>query len=269
MKKIKIFSVILLIISTAVFAGCNIYENIMTDHTAPDITGMEDIQISVEDPEDTLLQGMSAEDDRDGDVTDALVVQDISEFDSEGNRTVQYAAVDNSGNVAYASRTMSYSDYSAPVFSLSAPLRFPMGAEFNICSGISASSTLDGDLTNNIKYTIDRTVSSAVTGTYQVEFRVMDSTGTTSYLATELEVYDPSEERVEVSLSSYLVYLHVGDSFNASSYYEGTDLDGDVAVDLNVDSNVDTSAAGTYYADYTVSTENGLSGTSRLVVVVS
>ena len=269
MKKIKILSVILLFFSTVIFVGCNIYEKVMTDHKAPEITGMEDIQISVADPEETLLQGISAEDDRDGDVTDGLVIQDISEFDSEGKRTVHFAAADSSGNVAYASRNMSYSDYEAPRFSLSAPLRFPMGSDFNICSGISASSSLDGDLTNNIKYTIDRTVSSAVTGTYQVEFRVMDSTGTTSYLATELEVYDPSEERVEVSLSSYLVYLHVGDSFNASSYYEGTDLDGDVAVDLNVDSNVDTSVAGTYYADYTVSTENGLSGTSRLVVVVS
>ena len=268
MKKIKIFSVILLLFSTVVFAGCNIYEKIMTDHNAPKITGMEDIQISVADPEETLLQGMSAEDDRDGDVTDELVIQDISEFDSEGKRTVHFAAADSSGNVAYASRNMSYSDYEAPKFALSAPLRFPMGSDFNICSGISASSSLDGDLTNNIKYTIDRSVTSSTTGTYQIEFRVMDSTGTTSYLTTELEVYDPAEERAEITLSSYLVYLHVGDRFDASSYYEGTNLGKGSDEDLQIDSNVDTSAEGTYYVDYTV-TGSSFSGTSRLVVVVS
>ena len=268
MKKIKIFSVILLLFSTVIFVGCNIYEKVMTDHKAPEITGMEDIQISVADPEETLLQGISAEDDRDGDVTDGLVIQDISEFDSEGKRTVHFAAADSSGNVAYASRNMSYSDYEAPRFSLSAPLRFPMGSDFNICSGISASSSLDGDLTNNIKYTIDRSVTSSTTGTYQVEFRVMDSTGTTSYLATELEVYDPAEERAEITLSSYLVYLQVGDHFDASSYYEGTDLGEDADEDLQIDSNVDTSVEGTYYVDYTV-TGSRLSGTSRLVVVVS
>lgn len=264
MRKIKIFSVILLIFSTAVFAGCRIYESIMTDHTPPFITVADDIQISVTDTQDKLLEGVTAEDDRDEDVSDATVVQDISEFDSNGSRTIRYAAADQSGNVGYATRTMSYSDYQDPVFALSAPLRFPMGASFNICSGISASSTLDGDLTNNIKYTLDRSVSASTTGTYQVEFRVMDSTGTTSYLTTELEVYDPSVERVEVSLSSYLAYLHVGDSFDAASYYAGADIEGE----LDIQSTVDTSTAGTYYVDYTV-TEDRMTGTSRLVVVVS
>lgn len=268
MKKIKILSIILLIFSAVLFMGCNFYERIVKDHTAPSISGTDDIRLSVEDGEETLLQGMSAKDNRDGDVTDTLVVQDISGFDSEGRRTVSYAAVDETGNVGYATRTMSYSDYTAPVFNLSAPLRFPMGESFNVCSGISAASTLDGDLTNNIKYALDRTVTASAVGTYQIEFRVMDSTGTISYLPTELEVYDPANESVGVILSSYLIYLKTGDRFDAESYYEGTDLKKDTGTELDVESNVNTSEPGTYYADYHVTTESGLSGTGRLVVVV-
>lgn len=264
MKKIKLFSVILFLISAAVFAGCRIYEGIMTDHTAPVISGEGDLQVSVTDPQEKLLEGMKAEDDRDGDVTDSLVVQKISEFNEEGQRTVTYAAVDKSGNVAYYNRTLEYTDYQAPVFALSAPLRFPVGADFNICSGISASSTLDGDLTNNIKYTIDRVVSASVTGTYEVEFRVADSTGKTSYLKTELEVYDLAEERGKVELSSYLVYLGVKDSFRASDYYSDSSVDGK----LSIQSKVDTSKAGIYSVDYTVS-EGQLTGRSRLIVVVN
>ena len=264
MKKIKIFSVILFLVSAAVFAGCRIYDRVMTDHTAPVISGPDTVQVSVTDPQEKLLEGMTVEDDRDGDVTDSLVVQKISEFNESGQRTVTYAAVDGSGNVAYYNRTLEYTDYQPPVFSMSAPLRFPMGADFNICRGISASSTLDGDLTNNIKYTLDRTVTASVTGTYQVEFRVMDSTGTTSYLTAELEVYDPSAETGEVTLSSYLVYLGVNGSFDPYAYYSGSDLDGS----LDVQSTVNTAAAGTYSVDYTM-TEGQRTGRNRLIVVVS
>lgn len=264
MRKIKIFSIILFICSAAIYIGCRIYADVMTDHTPPVISGGEDvIRVSVEDPQEKLLEGMTAEDEHDGDVSDSLVIQEISEFDDEGKRTVHYAAVDDSGNVGYYSREMQYTDYQAPVFSLSAPLRFPMGAGFNICEGISASSVLDGDLTNKIKYTLDREVSAATTGTYQVEFRVMDSAGRTSYQTTELEVYDSTEERIQVELSSYLVYLNVNDAFHPNDYFSGSDPEGE----LNIQSAVDTSKAGTYYADYWV-TEGSLSGKSRLVVVV-
>ena len=264
MKKIKIFSIILFICSAAVYAGCRIYDRVMTDHTPPVISGVETIQMSVEDPEEKLLEGMTVEDDRDGDVTDSLVVQKISEFDGEGRRTVTYAAVDNSGNVGYYNRTLEYTDYSQPTFAMSAPLRFPMGASFNVCQGISAGSVLDGDISNQIKYTLDSMISTAAPGTYQVEFRVTDSAGTTSYLTTELEVYDPSEEQIEVTLSDYLVYIGRGSDFNPENYYQDADAEGD----LDIESTVNTSEAGTYCVDYTVSAGN-MSGKSRLVVVVN
>ena len=263
MRKIKIFSIILFICSAAVYIGCRIYSGVMTDHTPPVISGGDAIEVSVEDPKEKLLEGMTAEDDRDGDVTDSLVVQEISEFDDEGNRTVRYAAVDDSGNVGYYSRTMTYTDYGQPTFAMSSPLRFPMGTSFNICEGITASSVLDGDLSDKIKYTLDRAVSYATTGTYEVEFRVMDSAGRTSYLKTVLEVYDPSEERIEVTLSDYLVYIRANSEFHASAYFEEASVDGD----LDIQSTVNTSKAGVYYTDYVV-TDNRLTGKSRLVVVV-
>lgn len=263
MRKIKIFSIILFICSAAIYIGCRIYAGVMTDHTPPVISGGDAIEVSVEDPKEKLLEGMTAEDDRDGDVTDSLVVQEISEFDDEGNRTVRYAAVDDSGNVGYYSRTMTYTDYRQPTFAMSSPLRFPMGTSFNICEGITASSVLDGDLSDKIKYTLDRAVSNATTGTYDVEFRVMDSAGRTSYLKTVLEVYDPSEERIEVTLSDYLVYIRANSEFHASAYFEEASVDGD----LDIQSTVNTSKAGVYYTDYVV-TDNRLTGKNRLVVVV-
>ena len=57
--------------------------------------------------------------------------------------------------------------------------------------------------------------------------------------------------------------LQVNDAFNPNDYFKSSSPEGD----LNIQSTVDTSKAGTYYADYWV-TEGSLSGKSRLVVVV-
>ena len=265
MKRIKIFTLILFCVSAAAFAGCKLYERVVTDHQAPVISGGEEtLMISVADTEDRLLEGMKAEDDRDGDVTESLVVQDIDEFDEEGLRTVTFAAADSGGNVGYGSRKIGYTDYQAPVFALSGPLRFPLGTSFSVCEGMTASSSLDGDLTGNIKYTLDRSISNSTAGTYQAEFRVTDSAGQTSYLAAEVEVYDPSEERINVTLNAYLLYLKVNDPFDPAVYYAGADQ----GSTLDIRSTVNTAAAGTYYVDYIVS-DGQLTGKSRMVVVVS
>ena len=76
MRKLKIFSVLLLLISSVAFAGYKIYENGLADNEAPVITCSEDnIQVSVADTEEKLLEGVTAEDQRDGDITDKIVVQ--------------------------------------------------------------------------------------------------------------------------------------------------------------------------------------------------
>ena len=81
MKRIKIFTLILFCCSTAAFAGCKLYERVMTDHQAPVISGGEEpLEISVTDTEDKLLEGMTAEDDRDGDLTDSIRVSSMSNF---------------------------------------------------------------------------------------------------------------------------------------------------------------------------------------------
>ena len=77
-------------------------------------------------------------------------------------------------------------------------------------------------------------------------------------------MYDPSEERVDVTLNTYLLYLKVNDPFDPAGYYAGADREGT----LEIQSTVNTAAAGTYYVDYIVS-DGQFSGKSRMVVVVS
>ena len=109
MKKLRIFSVLLLLAAAAVFGAFRIYEKGIEDHDAPVIACQTDlISVSVSDGEEKLLEGVTANDSREGDLTSRVVVQDISEMQEDGTRQITYAVSDSRGNVGYASRKMQY-----------------------------------------------------------------------------------------------------------------------------------------------------------------
>ncbi len=263
-KKWKAAVILLCALSVGGFAAFRVYEIRGRDSTPPVIAfEAETIRVSVTDSRETLLEGVTAMDEKDGDVTDSLVIQSLSEMAQDGTRIIRYASSDKSGNVGYGQRVLEYTDYQKPRFQLTGPLHFPMGRSFQICQNIQAESVLDGDLTSHIKYTTDKAVTSSSSGEYVIEYRVTDSAGVTSYLRTELQIYDPSEYSLEVSLSSYLVYLPLGQSFDPEDYISGEIQEGEVTVE----SHVDTSQAGIYQVDYTV-TDGDRRGQNRLIVAV-
>lgn len=265
MKKIRIGSIVLLIISTVIFAVFTLYERSNSDYEPPVISYEdEEIVLGVSAEESELLKGVKAVDKKCGDVSDTLVVERVSDFTEDGTRMIRYAAIDESGNVGRKERVLRYEDYRSPEFHLSGPLRFPTGRNMNILSKITASSSLDGDVSDKIKYTMETVVDLMKPGKYPVEFRVMDSAGKMVYLNTEMEVYDASEQRINVNLNQYIVYLKANSGFDPQAYYAGASQEGQ----LEIQSSVDMSTPGTYYVDYIVNGD-GTMGKSRLIVVVN
>lgn len=264
MKKLRIFSVILLLISTGAFVAFRTYSKHIQDNTPPVVTcDSEELRVSVTAAKEDLLAAVTARDSRSGDVTDSVVVESMSAFTEEGTRIITYAAVDDSMNVGRCERTLVYEDYAPPVFHMNKPLCFTVGQSIDILSCISAQSVLDGDLTSNIKYSLEKTINTMTAGEYPIEFRVMDSGGNTVYLKTQISISDKSNVGIEVKLKDYLIYLSVGEGFDPALYYQEADREGE----LSIESNVNTAQAGIYYVDYVVSGTMS-SGKSRLVVVV-
>lgn len=264
MKKLRIYSVILLVISSAAYFGFQVYSNVTRDNTPPVVTcDSEELTVSVTAAEEDLLKGVKAEDERSGDVKDTLVIEEISYFTEEGTRIITYAAVDESKNVGRTERELIYEDYQEPVFDMCDGLCFTAGSTVDILGKISATSVLDGDLTSNIKYSLEKTINASEPGNYPVQFRVMDSAGKTVYLNTVIEICDREYAGIDVYLSDYLIYLKKGQEFSPWLYYQGADRE----VELAIDSKVDTSNEGTYYVDY-IASAGTLKGKKRLVVVV-
>ena len=104
MKKRQWIYVALILLCAAVFVGYRAVNQLRADTEPPQISFSGPLSISVSDGEAAMFQGVTAKDDRDGNVTDSLVVESVRLLDHTGRANVIYAAFDKSGNVAKAER---------------------------------------------------------------------------------------------------------------------------------------------------------------------
>jgi hypothetical protein len=205
-----------------------------------------------------------------------LVVEGISSLRSDHSATVTYAAFDKSGNVSKATRTVVYSDYIPPRFSLTQALLFPGNVVANILQRVTAEDMLEGDLSQRVKAElVGESASIDSVGIHQVQLRVTNSMGDTAYLTVPVEIYAVGTYNATVELTEYMIYVEKGTDVFPEEYlnklthgnleYSGDLLWEDGAVEVRTD--VDTEQAGVYMVDYTV-TKDGRTGFSRLIVVV-
>lgn len=265
MKKLKILSIVLLICSTALMAAFLIGERITLDVTAPVISCPEEpLRVSIHEPEEAFLAGVTALDDRSGDVTNALVVEKLSAMGEDGSRIVTYAVIDRAGNVGRAERQLFYTDYTRPRFYFSDALRFDLGNRSgSLLGAVRVISPLDGDMTDRIRYVQVDNSSLYTPGSKQLELRVTDSTGTTVSLPVTVDMYYQDQEAIRVELRNYLLYLPQGAAFDPQMQFSGAEPEGT----LTIEGGVDTHVPGVYELDYVVRSGDDY-GKSRLVVVV-
>lgn len=261
-KKTTTLLIVLIILCVAVFLIYQAKERIGTDTTPPQITlNSQAPQISINDPRNVLLSGIRATDKEDGDVTDSLVVESITLLDQTGRLSVSYAAFDNAGNVAKAQQEAIYVDYRSPRFSLQQPLLFRSGLSFDVLKTLNAEDVMDGNIQHRIRATALATTSINTIGTHDVQFQVTNSLGDTVTMVIPVEVYEANTYDATLSLTDYLIYLPVGESFDSSAYLdsftylnETTNLGTHIPSGFSVktDGTVDTGMPGVYPVSYYV-----------------
>lgn len=288
MKKRNWLCAVLILACLAVFMGYRTLTRIRTDTTPPEITIDDQVpEISVRDPLTALLQGVTATDDTDRNVTPSVVVERIELMDSAGNLTVTYAAFDRAGNVAKAQRAARFTDYESPRFTLDQPLLYPYGSSFDILSTMGAVDVLDGDIQHRIRATSLDENTIDLPGKHNVLFLVTNSLGDSVSLTFPVEVYDPSQYDATLALTDYLIYLPVGASFEAEDYLssftlrgETTNLTGRLPRDftLRTTGTVNTAQPGIYVVELRVvytqvhetdpEFDKEYTGYSKLIIVV-
>lgn len=256
-----------------------------TDAQPPKIAFSDQtLALSVHDPKSMLLQGVTATDNVDGDVTASLVVASIQLLDKSGNIQVTYAAFDAAGNAAKAVRQARYTDYQSPRFCVQQSLTFAYNSSFNLLRLIQAQDILDGDISHRIR-TISLDDSSLSTlGTHYVELKVSNTLGETAKLVIPVEVYESGLYDATVTLTDYLIYMPVGGTLAPESYLEEYIRAGSAVAlwetlpegyAIEIENNVQPDVPGVYTISYWVTQTVGTganakshTGYAKLIVVV-
>ncbi len=295
MKKIQVLSLIVFAVSVTVFGVYKVHSLTNGDSAGPEIAMNENtIEVSVAAAEEELLAGVTAVDEKDGDVTDTLVVEKMGNFVERGRREITIAAFDSNNHITKSAREIIYTDYHAPRFSLSAPLKFPAGVT-NILAYMSAEDVLDGNLTGNIKISGEYTLKADEPGEYPMLFTVSNSAGDVSSLPVTVTIYNPEQEskNPQITLSQYVVYTTIGAAVNPWDYVRAIQMDnrlyercedgilrdtapaeGQTRTEIRpeevaITQNFDYNAPGVYEITYQIVSADGSVGTMRLIVIVS
>ena len=279
MRLVRILILILFSI-TAVFYGIHATrEKLTSDNEPPVITADSDeIYVSVSVTDEELLEGMHAQDNKDGDVTDSMVVVSRLDFIQKGTLKVNYAAFDKSNNVSTYTRVVNYTDYRSPRFSALKPFRFSETEESSTAlSTVRVDDVLDGDLTADIRITYGENEGIK----YPVVLEVTNSAGDSAIVSVNVYLEDRMSLSIpSVALSEYIVYTYPGGWLDPASYVTGTYQNSIVypfteTSTYNMDyvtwddSGVDYNTPGEYIIKYTLWNELGeaLNETELYVIV--
>ncbi len=255
-----------------------------SDNAPPVIVSpSESITVSIKDGEAVFLEGVTAHDPEDGDLTGNIMIEGISKFYEKGKSRVTYAVVDSDNCVTKLTRDVIYSDYTSPYFSLTGSLDFSLGTAFDVSDYIKAHDCIDGDISDKIEITLsDDLPDISDLGDSDVIFTVTNSKGETITLNLTVTVTQKTtlEKRYDpvIYLKQYLLYLNVGDSFTPQDILkniravtvDGATLEtGIVNQNIYFDTDsVDTSKAGVYTVNYEYTSDAGYMGNTKLIVVV-
>lgn len=165
------------------------------DRQAPIISIEEETFSYQEDRGDNqFLQGVSAEDNRDGDLSEEIFIDKVVPTD-DGRAVVYYGVLDKSKNVGRASRIVNYGGEAkteedeetapsgeAPVLTLNTSrVTIDAGTEFDVMSVIEdIVDTEDEWVTLSRQVNVDGDYDTNVPGTYTLIYSALDSDGNAS-----------------------------------------------------------------------------------------
>jgi hypothetical protein len=269
---VKIFRMVVFLLSIVTgifyFIQFGVY-GVKTNGTYPSITSdRKVIEVSIMD-KDKLFEGLSAHDDKDGDLTDKILIENVSKFLEKGVCNITYAVCDSDNNVSKLTRKVKYTDYESPRFQIDHEPQFYIGSTINMEDFIKCYCLIDGDISNKIKYDIGN-LTTNVPGVYTVNAKVTNSKGDVVDLSFEVVVRERNVKTPKIKLESYVLYVNTGEEVNPKDYIQSvTGIDGlflDIS-HVNIYSDLDTSKPGEYKIYYSVS-EGAETYTTSMVCVV-
>ncbi len=272
MRILRVVAVLLFVVTTALYVYFSVAEKIKTDNSIPVITLEEEVlKVGIDATNKDLLKGVTAFDEKDGDITNKVIVESLSNFIEPGLCRITYAVCDSNNHVATATRKVRYVGYESPKFALEEDLCYSIYERLNLKDAITATDCIDGDITDSIVVSSED-YTSAIAGVFTIQATVTNRKGDTSTVNMNLFVEDLDLSAPEIELTDYLIYMEpTSEEIDFEKYIvgaedeRGNDLTDKVQVQKG---KIDTTKPGTYSVHYRVTDKNDVEGHTVLTVII-
>lgn len=209
---------------------------VSSDCKGPEIEVPSGADVTYEEGSDTafLLEGVTAVDDRDGDVTSSLVIENIFLSDDHTSASVIYAAKDSHNNVTKVTRRVNYK--------------------------ASAGDAAEADSSD-----------AGAPETAAEEPKQNDTEGVKNETNAQMEIDALPAEAPKLYLNTYEVTVEAGTELDQFSYIKEITDDADsqetLFGEIQIDGDVDTAAAGDYTLTYHVTDSDGNQSNAAVLTV--
>lgn len=261
----KFLVVLLVIICLGLGAGI-VYMFGIEDNEGPKITFSEDkdTKYTSDMTKEDLLKGVTAQDNRDGDVTDSLTVETIYPKNDEKQVAVIFVAKDQENNVTKKEFTMENED----------------GTDTDPQIGLIDNEDLS-DAADSIDNTDSTDNTEAAPADETQAAAAVDSTEPSQDdLTPEEQAQKTQEDKIaqlspqdpKMYLTTYYVEIPVGTTLDKLSYVkdiqDDTELTSELYKKIQISGDVDTNTPGTYELTYYVVDNSGNSSNGAVLTVV-
>lgn len=258
MRIVKWITTVLLLLTTVCYIGNGIYQGLSGKDEGPEIYGPEAVlEVSVTAGDEALLEGLTAQDAQDGDLTDQIIVGGVSKLVGGDTAKVTCLVFDSDDNMATLVRQIRYTDYHRPVIDLKEPLVYTNTDAARLLEQVLVTDAIDGDISDKAR--VSSLWPTEREQVYSATIQVTNSMG--DYASVEVPVIIREEDpaRPQIQLTKQIVYVEQGSRFEPRDYVRKTGLE--------VENNVDTSVPGCYWVWY-YDNSASVQGLAILTVVV-
>ena len=255
---------ITLTIVAVVLTVLSVLTVIFTDSKGPKIT-VEQRSITYVNGDDktSLLDGVSAYDAVDGDVTVSLIVKDITVLNSGDTAKVTYAARDNSNNISEAYRIVTYVDSSEYYSEPDDEAMFQEITEGEVTEAEASAENTEAQATEE---PVEDTTQETEEPTEEVKEEPQEEEKPEESEKPQPKATDnkPEDKTPKITLKQKSVNINVGQTFNPSDYIKSKEN----ASSISIDGAINVMAPGTYPLTFKVTGPDGKTASETLTVVV-
>ena len=235
-----------------------------TDSKGPKIT-VEQKSITYVNGDDkaSLLDGVSAYDAVDGDVTVSLIVKDITVLNSGDTAKVTYAARDNRNNISEAYRIVTYVDSSEYYSEPDDEAMFQEITEGEVTEAEASAENTEAQATEE---PVEDTTQETEEPTEEVKEEPQEEEKPEESEKPQPKATDnkPEDKTPKITLKQKSVNINVGQTFNPSDYIKSKEN----ASSISIDGAINVMAPGTYPLTFKVTGPDGKTASETLTVVV-